>query len=215
MRVFDHLLQAELTSKDNKTKLGERVIHVTRIGMNKSTSKKPYVLSVLLTMMILGCISYQSKLHPQNRKNNLDYDLLATNFAPLDFPVLLSDSLNDHIGEYIVFEGYFGGIVHDQPMRKRTRFKPAKDLQAFYVRERKHSVHHVQVVFPDDHSDLASQLLPLNGHRSILRVYGFLLPAEESVFLNNGESFRSLDETVIWLIRVRVVDDGGIQYKKQ
>lgn len=70
-------------------------------------------------------------------------------------------------------------------------------MQSFYVREQKHSVQHVRVVYPDVQKEDVRAIVPLNRHRSRLKVFAYVLPPGQHVVLKNGKLFRSFDETLI------------------
>jgi hypothetical protein len=112
------------------------------------------------------------------------------------------------------FEGYYSGIIPDPPIDYKGRKKVAKDMQSFYVRELKHSVRHVRVVYPDVHEEDVKAIVPLNRHRSRLKVFAYVIPPGQPAVLKNGKQFRPFDETLIWLINVVITFDDGIHYRK-
>ncbi len=105
-----------------------------------------------------------------------DYHKPESQFVPLDFFTMTSDFINDHKSKYIVFEGYYSGIIPDSPLDYRGRKRVVKDIQSLFVREQKHSVKHVRVVYPDVHEQDVKAIVPLNRHRSRLKVFAYVLP---------------------------------------
>ena len=122
---------------------------------------------------------------------------------------------NDHKNKYIVFEGYYSGIIPDPLLDYKGQKRVIKDMQSFYVRENKHSHQYVRVVYPDVHEEDVRAIVSLNRHRSRLKVFSYVLPPGKTAVLKNGKRFRSFDETLIWLINVVITFDDGIHYRSQ
>ena len=176
------------------------------------------MLLIIITPLILmnsGCVMTQLCLSLANNYTHPDYHEPENEFVSLDFFTLTSDFINDHKGKYIVFEGYYSGIIPDPPLAYKGPKKVAKDMQSFYIREQKHSRNYVRVVYPDAHEEYVREIVALNRHRTRLKVFAYVLPPGQPPVLKNGNRFRPFDETLIWLINVVITFDDGIHYRSQ
>ncbi len=183
--------------------------------MKKSFEKlKFFAISTSLIIMTFGCSMSKVNSTVANNFSLPDYHKPDSQFVPLDFFTMTSDSINDHKRKYIVFEGYYSGIIPDPPLNYKGRKRVTKDVQSFYVREQKHSVRHVRIIYPDAHEKDVKAIVPLNRHRSRLKVFACVLPPGQPAVLKNGKLFRPFDETLIWLIKVVITFDDGIHYKR-
>ena len=184
--------------------------------MKKSCEKLKFLaISTLLIILIFGCSMSQVNSTFVNNYALPDYRKPENQFVQLDFFTMSSDLINDHKSNYIVFEGYYSGIIPDPPLDYKGRKRVIKDMQSFYVRERKHSYMYARVVYPDAHEEDVRAIVPLNRHRSRLKVFAYVLPPGQSAVLKNGKLFRSFDETLIWLINVVITFDDGIHYRSK
>lgn len=165
--------------------------------------------------LVCGCTGWPTDSGSEDGIGRPDYRLPESSFAPLGFDDLAMDAVDDHAGRYILFEGYYSGIVPDPPLVYKGRKKVAKDLQAFYLREEKHSRTYVRVVYPDVHAEDVKAIIPLNRHRSQLKVFAYVLSSQERAALKNGKRLRPFDEPLVWLIRVEITFDDGIHYRRQ
>lgn len=138
------------------------------------------------------------------------YDPPPDAFERPDFMQIATDWIEDLQGRYVVFEGYYSGIVHDPPLYRGKRRKAAKDLRAFYVREAKHSKHYARVVYHDSQEAQVRPLEPLNRHRSQLQVFAYVLPSGVRPVLPSGRRLRAHGEPLLWLLRVEITFDDGI-----
>lgn len=172
-------------------------------------------LLVLLVIMVSSCSTTQLNSDVVDNYSLPDYYQPESQFVDLDFLTMTSDFINDHKRRYIVFEGYYSGIFPDPPLDYKGRKRVIKDMQSFYVREQKHSTRHVRIVYPDAHEEDVKAIVPLNRHRSRLKVFAYVLPPGETVVLKNGKRFRSFDETLIWLINVVITFDDGIHFRSR
>ncbi len=132
--------------------------------------------------MIFACSMSQVNSNVANNYEFPDYHKPESQFVPLDFFTMTSDFINDHKSKYIVFEGYYSGIFLDPPLDYKGRKKVAKDMQSFYVREQKHSVKHVRVVYSDVQKEDVRAIVPLNRHRSRLKVFAYVLLLDSLLF---------------------------------
>lgn len=184
--------------------------------MKRSFEKlKGLTLLVPLIILISGCSAKQFNSSFENGYTVPDYHRPESQYADLDFLTMTSDFINDHKSRYIVFEGYYSGIFPDPPLDYKGRKRAIKDMQSFYVREQKHSARHVRVVYPDAHEEDVKAIVPLNRHRSRLKVFAYVLPPGKPAVLKNGKRFRPFDETLIWLIDVVITFDDGIHYRSR
>lgn len=183
----------------------------------KRSCEKLKLLAIFtpLIIMIFGCSMSQLNSNVANNYALPDYHKPDSQFVPLDFFTMTSDFINDHKRKYIVFEGYYSGIMPDPPLDYKGRKRVTKDMQSFYVREQKHSVNYVRVVYPDAHEEDVRTIVPLNRHRSRLKVFAYVLPPGQPAVLKNGNLLRSFDETLIWLINVVITFDDGIHYRSR
>ena len=184
--------------------------------MKRSCEKlKSLAILTPLIFIVFGCSMHHVDSNVTNDYAIPDYHKSESKYVPLDFFTMTSDFINDHKNKYIVFEGYYSGIIPDPPLDYKGRKRVIKDMQSFYVREKKHSHQYVRVVCPDIHEEDVRAIIPLNRHRSRLKVFAYVLPPGEHAVLKNGKLFRSFDETLIWLINVVVTFDDGIHYRGQ
>lgn len=176
-----------------------------------------FFLKLVLPFIIIiaACSTSQVNLETENYGTVPDYDKPESQFVQLNFFSLTSDLLNDHKCEYIVFEGFYSGIFPDPVFNYKNQKQKATDMGSFYVREQKHSPHHVRVVYPDSHKEDVRPLEPINRLRSRVKVFAYVLPPGQSAVLKNGKRFRPFEETLIWLIRVDITFDDGIHYRKK
>lgn len=184
--------------------------------MKRSCEKlKSLAILTPLIIIIFGCSTYQVNSNVTNDYALPDYRKPESEYVPLDFFTMTSDFINDYKNKYIVFEGYYSGLIPDPPLDYKGQKKVIKDMQSLYVREKKHSRHYVRVVYPDVHEEDMRAIVPLNRHRSRLKVFAYVLPPGRPAVLKNGKLFRSFDETLIWLINVVITFDDGIHYRSQ
>ncbi len=173
------------------------------------------LIYIFLTVMVTGCSTFQRNTHDIPHEPIPDYNKPEAQFAAVDFFTISAGLINDHPGEYIVFEGYYSGIMHDPILYYKGRKRRAKDMQAFHVRKKKHSVRNVRIIYHDAQEKEVGKLATLNRMRTRLKVFAYVLPPGKPAVLKNGKPFRSFDETLIWLIRVEVLFDGGIYIKRK
>ena len=184
-----------------------------RIFMNKTCEKLKFLaIFVSLIIIIFGCSLSQTNSNLENAYVFPDYHTPKSQFVPLDFFTILS-AIDDHHSKYIVIEGHYSGIIPDPLLDYNGRKRVTKNMQSLHVRESKHSVNRVRIVYPDIHKEDVRALVPLNRHRSRIKVFAYVLPPGETAVLKNGKLFRSFDETLIWLIDVVITFDDGIHYR--
>ena len=184
--------------------------------MKRSCEKlKSLAILTPLIIIIFGCSTYQVNSNITNNYAFPDYHKPESKYVTLDFFTMTSDFINDHKKKYIVFEGYYSGIIPDPLLDYKGQKRVIKDMQSFYVRENKHSHQYVRVVYPDVHEEDVRAIVSLNRHRSRLKVFSYVLPPGKTAVLKNGKRFRSFDETLIWLINVVITFDDGIHYRSQ
>ncbi|MCP4683049.1 MAG: hypothetical protein GY864_12005 [Desulfobacterales bacterium] len=183
----------------------------------EKTSKKFELLAIfsLLIILIFACSIPQINSNSAKNYALIDPTNPEIQFVPLDFSLMTSGLIDDHTSKYIVFEGYYSGIFQDPYFDYNGRKRVMKDMQSFYIRERKHSVNRIRVVYHDVQENDVRALVPLNRIRSRIKVFAYVLPSGQQVVLRNGKLSRSFDETVIWLIKIIITFDDGIHYRRR
>lgn len=178
--------------------------------------KLKFLLIVALVLPLFsGCFVSQINTSDVKASAAPDYRAPQSRFIQLDFFTMTSDFINDYGGKYIVFEGYYSGIVSSPHLVAGGLTEAANDMQSFYIREEKHSRNYVRVVYPNAHQEDVKEIVFLNRHRSRLRVFAYVLSSGQPARLRNGELFRPFEETLIWLVKVDITFDDGIHYRSR